>query len=71
MIKSGVGRILPLGITSRGELYYGLSGNASDVYEVRIDPQTGKILGPAEKAVLQYEGHNAYPDYSPDGKLLA
>lgn len=66
-----MGRILPLGITSRGELYYGLSGNASDVYEVRIDPQAGKILGPAEKAVLQYEGDNAYPDYSPDGKLLA
>lgn len=71
LIKSGVGRIHPLGITSRGELYYGLSGNASDVYEVGIDPQTGKILSPAEKAVLQYEGHNVYPDYSPDGKLLA
>lgn len=71
LLKPGVGRIEPLGVTSRGELYYGLSGGTTDVYVVRIDPRTGKILAPPRKAVWQYEGHNAYPDYSPDGKLLA
>jgi len=71
MIKSGVGLAEPLGITLQGQLFYGLQGGATDVYEVGIDPQTGKISGPLKKAVLQYEGHNAYPDYSPDGKLLA
>jgi Tol biopolymer transport system component len=71
LVKPSVGRIEPMGVTASGALYYGLSGNASDVYEVRIDPRTGKILSPAKKAVGQYEGHNAYPDYSPDGKFLA
>jgi Tol biopolymer transport system component len=71
LIKPGVGRIIALGITSGGEFYYGLPGYAKDVYEVGIDPRTGKILSPAKKAILQDEGHNAYPDYSPDGKYLA
>jgi Tol biopolymer transport system component len=60
-----------MGITSRGGLFYGLQGNSNDVYEVGIDPRTGKILSPAKRAVLLNEGHNAYPDYSPDGKHLA
>lgn len=71
LVKSGVGPIEPMGITSRGELFYGLQGGATDVYEVGIDPQTRTILSPAQKAVLASEGHNAYPDYSSDGKLLA
>jgi len=71
LVKPGVGPIEPMGITSRGGLFYGLRGGATDVYEVGIDSRTGKILSPAKKAVLVYEGHNAYPDYSPDGKLLA
>jgi Tol biopolymer transport system component len=71
LVKTGVGSIWPMGITSRGDLFYGLQGGGSDVYEVSVDPRTGKISSPAKKAVLLYEGHNAYPDYSPDGKHLA
>lgn len=71
LVKPGVGPIEPMGISSQGALFYGLQGGATDVYEIGIDPQTGKILSPAKMAVLLYEGHNAYPDYSPDGKLLA
>jgi Tol biopolymer transport system component len=71
MLKSGVGSVEPMGVTSGGALYYGISGATTDVYEVGIDPQTGRITSPAKKAVLLYEGQNAFPDYSPDGKLLA
>ncbi len=71
LLKPSVGRIEPMGVTLGGALYYGLSGGTTDVYEVGIDLQTGKILSPAKKAPLPYEGHNAYPDFSPDGKLLA
>jgi len=71
LVKSGVGLIWPMGITSREALFYGLQGSGTDVYEVGIEPRTGRISSPAKKAVLFYEGHNAYPDYSPDGKMLA
>jgi Tol biopolymer transport system component len=71
LVKAGVGSIWPMGITSQGALFYGLQGGGSDVYEVSVDPRTGKISSPAKRAVLLNEGHNAYPDYSPDGKHLA
>jgi Tol biopolymer transport system component len=71
LIKPNAGNIFPMGTTSKGELYYGISGYVNDVYEVGIDPRTGNILSPVKKAVLRDEGHNAYPDYSPDGKFLA
>lgn len=71
MLKSGVGRIEPMGITLRGQLYYGLSGGATDVYEVGIDPRMGRIVSPVKRTALLYEGHNESPDYSPDGKQLA
>jgi Tol biopolymer transport system component len=71
LVKSGAGSIWPMGITSKGALFYGLQRGGTDVYEVGLDPQTGKISDPAKKAVLFYEGHNADPDYSPDGRFLA
>jgi Tol biopolymer transport system component len=71
LIKPGVGSILPMGITSGGKLFYGLRGNASDVYEVRIEPRTGKILNPPKMAVMFRPGYNYDSDYSSDGKLLA
>lgn len=71
LVKTGVGATWPMGITSGGGLFYGLQGNSTDVYEVGIDPQTGRVSSPAKKAVLLNEGHNANPDYSPDGKHLA
>jgi Tol biopolymer transport system component len=71
LIKPSIGNIYPLGTTSKGALYYGLSGYMNDVYEVGIDPRTGNILSPIKKAILKDEGSNAYPDYSPDGRFLA
>ena len=71
LVNSGAGSIWPMGITSTGAFYYGLQRGGTDVYEVGIEPLTGKISSPALKAVRLFEGHNAYPDYSPDGKLLA
>jgi len=71
LVKSGTGSIWPMGITSTGAFYYGLQRGGTDVYEVGIEPQTGKISSPVKKAVRMFEGHNAYPAYSPDGNSLA
>jgi len=71
LIKPDVGSIDGMGITRQGAFFYGLSQNISDVYETRLDPATAKVLDPAKKTALHYEGHNAYPAYSPDGMYLA
>jgi Tol biopolymer transport system component len=60
-----------MGCTAKGDLFYGLSAEISDIYTAKIDPNTGQILTPPKKKILHYEGHNYYPDYSPDGKKLA
>ena len=41
------------------------------MYTVRLEPGTGKVLGPPEKLVDRYEGFNYWPSYSKDGKYLA
>jgi Tol biopolymer transport system component len=60
-----------MGITSRGDLYYGQGGQERDIYTVEVDPDTGKLLGSAKKLGLPSQGHNMSPSYSPDGKNLA
>ena len=71
LIKPDVGPIDAMGFTRQGAFFYGLSQNISDVYKTRLDPATAKVLDPAKKTALHYEGHNAYPAYSPDGMYLA
>jgi Tol biopolymer transport system component len=70
-VKPSVGRIAPLGFTKDGSFYYADVKVARDVYEARIDFDTGQILAPPERAINRYEGSNQNPRYSPDGKWLA
>jgi Tol biopolymer transport system component len=70
-VKRSVGRVTPLGFTQDGSFYYADVKVARDVYAARVDFQTGKVLAPAEKAIVQFEGSNMNPRYSPDGKSLA
>jgi Tol biopolymer transport system component len=71
LIKPDVGSIDPLGFTRQGAFFYGISSDTSDVYVTGLDPATGNVVDQAKKAALHYEGHNAYPAYSPDGRFLA
>jgi Tol biopolymer transport system component len=71
LIKPDVGPIEAMGYTKQGAFFYGLSQDIFDVYTVGLDPTTAKILDPIKKVALHYEGHNAYPAYSPDGMSLA
>jgi Tol biopolymer transport system component len=70
-VKPSIGRIAPLGFAKDGSFYYAEVKVARDVYEARIDFETGKILAPPERAIERYEGSNQNPRYSPDGKWLA
>jgi Tol biopolymer transport system component len=70
-VNPSVGRIAPLGFTQDGSFYYADVKAARDVFETRIDFETGQVLAPPRKAVERYEGSNMNPRYSPDGKALA
>ena len=70
-VKPSVGRVAPLGFARDGSFYYADVKVARDVYAARVDFQTGKVLTPAEKAIVKFEGSNMNPRYSPDGKSLA
>jgi Tol biopolymer transport system component len=71
LIKKGIGKILAMGFTQKGSLYYGISHNNMNVYIATLDPETGKILGPPKMAGKRFEGFNRDPNYSSDGKYLA
>lgn len=61
----------PMGITSRGELYYGFGGTEYDVYVVDVGPKQGETRPAVTKIALPNQGQNQYPDYSPDGRMMA
>ncbi|UCE50047.1 MAG: PD40 domain-containing protein, partial [Phycisphaerales bacterium] len=71
MIKSAGGGFEPLGFTQKSSFYYGTSSENYNVYAATLDPQTGKIIAPLQKAVQRYEGFNMVAAYSPDGKYMA
>jgi Tol biopolymer transport system component len=71
IVKAAVGRIQPMGFTRNGSFYYGVPGAQTDIFVVKVDPDTGNILAPPTKMVKHFEGSNHAPRYSPDGRQLA
>ena len=75
LIQQNVDRMLPMGFTSDGSLYYGFEtywgSPLGDVYIATLDPATGTVQTPPEKIPQRFEGTNSFPDWSPDGKYLA
>ena len=71
LVRPGIDRILPIGLTREGALYYGVVRATEDVFAADLDPTTGKVAGPPRKAIEHFEGGNFSPSYSPDGKYLA
>lgn len=70
-VKGGLEHNVAMGFTRDGSFYYAQGLEMMDVYVATMDPKTGKILKPPEKAIKTFEGSNSWPDYSFDGKYLA
>jgi len=73
LVKRDIGLIGSLGFSQDGSFYYGTEGAmyaGYDIYSAKLDPETGSIIEQPKKDPLPYEGHNIYPDWSPDGKNL-
>jgi Tol biopolymer transport system component len=71
LVKAGIGRVLPMGLTREGALYYGVVTATEDVYVADLDPKTGNVIGSPRKAIEHHEGGNYSPSYSPDGEYMA
>jgi len=70
LIRREIGLIHPMGISQKGSFYYSTPGFRNDIFYASIDPISGEVIEPAKKYPLSYEGHNSYPDLSPDEKDL-
>jgi len=68
-VKSQIGNIDPLGFAPDGSYYYGLTDETWNVYVVKLDPETGKVLSPPR--AVRHTGLEGSPDWSPDGRYLA
>jgi Tol biopolymer transport system component len=71
MIMPVSNRTVPLGFTRDGRFFYGEGQGGADIYGVRLDAATGKVLGPPERIIDRFEGFNVSPSYSPSGEYLA
>lgn len=67
VIAKGLGRALPLGITSQFQLVYGLRTGTSDVFVADI----ANIAKTARRVSLRFPNRNLAPSFSPDGRRLA
>jgi dipeptidyl aminopeptidase/acylaminoacyl peptidase len=67
VVQKGLGRALPLGVTSAGRLYYGVRTGASDVFLADVRNMTKT----ARRVSLRFPNRNLAPAFSPDGKRLA
>jgi len=70
LLKDNVASLFfPVGLTSKGALYYGVMSETADLYVAALDNATGK-LRPAEKLASDVGGMSS-TDWSPDGRELA
>ncbi|MBI1789820.1 MAG: PD40 domain-containing protein [Acidobacteria bacterium] len=67
LLRRDLGRILPMGITAAGDLYYGLRSGSVDVFVTTLSDPTRA----ARRVTLRFPGRNSMPDWSRDGKAIA
>lgn len=65
VIKRGLERFLPMGITADGTLYFAQRSGARDVFTVSVEG------GAPEKLASRFPGANSSPAWSPDGERIA
>ncbi len=60
-----------LDFTETGSFFYCMIPQKSDIYEMEINPVSGKIISEPIEIIEDYVGSNLTPDYSSDGNYLA
>jgi Tol biopolymer transport system component/tetratricopeptide (TPR) repeat protein len=67
LLRGNLGRVLPMGVTNSGELFYGVRSGETDVFVTSLAAPAAKPL----RATVRFPGRNSTPAWSADGKLLA
>ena len=65
LLRKGLGQALPMGITARGDLFYGVSAGSTDIAILAPDAARPLIIE------TRTPGRNLAPAFSRDGKRLA
>ncbi len=71
LLKPAGGSIVPVGITEKGAVYYGMNTGVREIYAAELDFASGKLHGPPKPVTQLFTGRNSSPDWSPDGSRLA
>src|SRR4029077_8276876 len=71
LVKADMGRVLPLGMTRGGILYYVLNGaSRKNIYTAELGADM-KVSKEPSLAIERFVNSNAGPAWSPDGQSLA
>jgi Tol biopolymer transport system component len=65
------GTVGPMGFTKQGAFYYSQGTWQEDVHVAEFELDRPNLKTSFRKVSLTFEGANCYPDWSPDGSLLA
>jgi Tol biopolymer transport system component len=71
LLRADMGKTWPVRFARGDSFFYGVQKTMKDVYVAEIDPETGKVTAPPSQASRRLVGANSWPEWSPDGKLLA
>jgi Tol biopolymer transport system component len=71
LLRADMGKTWPVRFARGDSYFYGVQTTMQDVYVAELDPETGKVTVPPLQASRRLVGANAWPEWSPDGKLLA
>lgn len=72
VIKQNIGnRVIPMGNSHEGSMYFGNIIGSIDVYVASIDIETGATLRDPEPVSRRFRGFNLASSWSPDGKSIA
>ena len=69
LIKDGLGKIFPLGITRSGSYFYLTHVSRRDLYTANVDFESQAVTSAVSKLDTQFEGNNLIGSWSSDGKL--
>jgi Tol biopolymer transport system component len=71
LLRADMGKTWPVRFARGDSYFYGVQTTMKDVYVAELDPETGKVTAPPSQASRRLVGANSWPEWSPDGKLLA